>query len=106
MYSSFVNAFVEQIFPSGLGLFVHDKASPNTSYTDDPLQKPSTFPSAMSYNAPEILIRRKQIAPFIKRGEPHAVRVWRQYLIVPPDHVPVVVVMNSVMPAEHYGFRV
>ena len=43
MYSPFVNAFVEQIFPSGLGLFIHDKASPNTGHTKDPPQKPFTL---------------------------------------------------------------
>ena len=29
----------------------------------------------MSHDAPEILIRREQIARFIKNGEPHAVGV-------------------------------
>ena len=42
MHSSFVEAFVEQVFPSSLGLLVHDKASPNTCIRI-PFQKPFTF---------------------------------------------------------------
>ena len=32
MHSSFVDAFVEQVFASGLGLFVHNETSPNASH--------------------------------------------------------------------------
>ena len=104
MHSPFVNAFVEQVFASGLGLFVDYKTSPNTGYTRDPLQKHATI--HLCHDAPEILIRRQHITRFIKHGEPHAIRVCAQHLVVPPDHVPVVVVMDCVMPAERDGFRV
>ena len=73
MDSSFIDAFVEQVFASGLGLFVHDKSSPNTGRIRDLLQKPVTF--YVSDDTPEIFIRCQHITRFVKHGEPHPVGV-------------------------------
>jgi len=73
MHGSLVDAFVEQVFAGGLGLFIHDKTSPNTGHTRDPLQKHATI--RLCNDAPEVFIRRKQITRFIEHGEPHAIRV-------------------------------
>lgn len=103
MDSPFINPFVKQIFTGGLGLLIHDKTSPDADDTRDPIQQSI---GSHDRDTPEILIRGQHIACFIEHGKPHAIGMCRQHLIIPPDHVPVVVVVDRVMSAEDEGFRV
>lgn len=104
MHSSLIDALVEQVFTGCLGLFVHDKTSPNAVQAGDSLQQSSTF--YFRYDAPEILIRCQHVTCFIKHGESHPVRVCWQHLVKSPDHVPIVVVMDCMMSAESDGLCV